>query len=370
MSDIKQISLNGSVYDLRDADWIGRKTNCITEIPQDIKLDLANGTLTLKAGSKVHMADGDLETTITTSADITRTSPYNGQYMLILYGNSIFNGFVDSCLSGTIADRPNSTAHNVGMYFATDENKIYVTSDSGATWVHAANMSMPFAIITVSNGAISSIDQVFNGFGYIGGTVFVLPGLKGLIPNGRNADGTLKNSASSVTAVSVTTYSGTNTVIWGFSGNHVYYQSKSGVNYNLVNNTTSWGTVWLAWSRCASGKIETWSPKRVMQATDIYDVAGLAMPSNKYYDLTLGTTGTAYYAPADGYFVFNKGATATGQYFVLANSANGMNTTAIANGALYLRGFLPVSKGDTVQVLYTADGTTNWFRFVFANGVA
>ena len=33
-------------------------TNCITEIPQDIKLELNNGVLTLKAGSKVYVPNG------------------------------------------------------------------------------------------------------------------------------------------------------------------------------------------------------------------------------------------------------------------------------------------------------------------------
>lgn len=33
-------------------------TNCITEIPQDIKLELVDGTLTLKAGSKVYIPNG------------------------------------------------------------------------------------------------------------------------------------------------------------------------------------------------------------------------------------------------------------------------------------------------------------------------
>lgn len=33
-------------------------TNCLTEIPQDIKLELSNGTLTIKAGSKVYVPNG------------------------------------------------------------------------------------------------------------------------------------------------------------------------------------------------------------------------------------------------------------------------------------------------------------------------
>ena len=43
-------------------------TNCITEIPQDIKLELNNGTLTLKAGSKVYKLDG---TSITINTDVS-----------------------------------------------------------------------------------------------------------------------------------------------------------------------------------------------------------------------------------------------------------------------------------------------------------
>jgi hypothetical protein len=40
------------------ANWSTNVTNCITEIPQDIKLELNNGTLTLKAGSKVYVPNG------------------------------------------------------------------------------------------------------------------------------------------------------------------------------------------------------------------------------------------------------------------------------------------------------------------------
>ena len=58
-------------------------TNCITEIPQDIKLELADGTLTLKAGSKIHLAYGDLETTATTTSDISATQTNAGQYVVI-----------------------------------------------------------------------------------------------------------------------------------------------------------------------------------------------------------------------------------------------------------------------------------------------
>ncbi|MBO7733689.1 MAG: hypothetical protein J6S67_14085, partial [Methanobrevibacter sp.] len=40
------------------ANWSSNVSNCITEIPQDVKLELNNGTLTLKAGSKVYVPNG------------------------------------------------------------------------------------------------------------------------------------------------------------------------------------------------------------------------------------------------------------------------------------------------------------------------
>lgn len=169
-------------------------TNCITEIPQDIKLELNNGTLTLKAGSKIYLANGTLGDTYTTTADISETNTSNGVYLAILSAqDNIYIANITSCLSGTIANRPTSLSTSTGLYFATDENKIYLTDDRGANWYTGSHYSLPIAIITISNGAISSIDQVFNGFGYIGSNAFVLPGVKGLAPNGINSEGTYNN---------------------------------------------------------------------------------------------------------------------------------------------------------------------------------
>ena len=66
------------------------KTNCITEIPQDIKLELADGVLTLKAGSKVYVPNGFEEdgTTpkfdeIKVNTDLTMTyTEYNNTYFV------------------------------------------------------------------------------------------------------------------------------------------------------------------------------------------------------------------------------------------------------------------------------------------------
>ena len=162
--------------------------NCITEIPQDIKFELNNGTLTLKAGSKVYVPNGvDVFDEITVTNDISVTTySETGQTMVVIasdqsacYGNQSLNNWY----SGT-------TPPSGGMFYNTSTNYIDYYSGGSITDGH---FSFPLAIITVNNGSVTSIDQVFNGFGYIGSHVFALPGIRALIPNGRNESGTLKN---------------------------------------------------------------------------------------------------------------------------------------------------------------------------------
>lgn len=99
--------------------------------------------------------------------------------------------------------------------------------------------------------------------------------------------------------------------------------------------------------------------------------ANLSMPSTQYIDLTLGASGTTYTAPADGYFTIDKTTNSTNQRVSLYCSATSIFTNVyvpVTNNAV--RTFIPVSKGDVVAVNYNAGGTTNTFRFVYANGAA
>lgn len=177
---------------------IGRnyKSNCITEISQDIKLELNAGTLTLKAGSKIYVPNGvgvfDIRNI---TADQTYTQATNGQYLLFARQDmSIWGDLTSNATSGT------TPPAGTGTFYNTTTNSIDWYSSGTYNERH---YSFPFALITVSNGVITSIDQVFNGFGYIGSTVFVLPGVKGLIPDGRNDDGALKNTSILQTSVAI-----------------------------------------------------------------------------------------------------------------------------------------------------------------------
>ena len=188
------------------------KSNCITEVPQDIKLELNSGTLTLKAGSKVYNANGLLATT---TNDLNTTWASTGTVYVVVTANG---------QSLTIANYPGETvstlpspATNYKLYFNTTDGKCYF--DNGSM----IEMSFPVAIVT-ANGQINSIKQVFNGFGYIGSTTFVLPGVRGLIPNGRKADGTCKNTEISFANVTVNTFS-------SFPSSSLAFLDNTGVSY-------------------------------------------------------------------------------------------------------------------------------------------
>lgn len=170
-------------------------TNCITEIPQDIKLELNNGTLTLKAGSKVYVPNG-FESDGTTPkfdkiniASDTNITGTGGTAQCFICINATGRLSATSAIAASVSGA--GVEHiNYGLCYDTSTNIIQRWGD-GVVAIDKA--SFPLAIVTVSNGVFTSIDQVFNGFGYIGGTIFALPGIKGLVPNGRNADGTLNS---------------------------------------------------------------------------------------------------------------------------------------------------------------------------------
>ncbi len=98
-------------------------------------------------------------------------------------------------------------------------------------------------------------------------------------------------------------------------------------------------------------------------------IAHNAMPSKRSIDLTLPASGGSITAPADGYLYLAKTSSASGQRvkFTNTSSAN-MAVSTWSSGTQNLEIIMPVSKNNVVYLYYTADGTTNQFRFIYANG--
>lgn len=204
-------------------------TNCITEIPQDIKLELNNGTLTLKAGSKVYVPNGTgvFDVKII-ERDISSSTTGAATLFIITYngGTSLFSGLMTG---GTVSERPSSPIR-YAIYYNTGTNKVEFYD--GSSWY--TDCSFPLAIVTRSDSGYTSIDQVFNGFGYIGKHNYILPGVKLLISKGYNEDGSYKNQEYIINQVLVSNnYFGNNTIMFfrNYRGNRYQIYNISRANY-------------------------------------------------------------------------------------------------------------------------------------------
>lgn len=264
--------LQSSKQDIATAVNYNNITNCITEIPQDIQLELNNGTLTLKSGSKLYVPNGSgTFDTLTLAADKTATQTANDTRLYFYNGSYIEKFPIAQCFSGSSAP----SGYTYMFWYDTTNNAVKKTSDSGSTW--ESGWSLPFAICTSTNGAISNIDQVFNGFGYIGSTAFALPGVKALAPNGRNEDGTLKNRTITISSVSTTTdVSGATGGLWYTIDNNNITRVNFGtfafnedLNYFFNSSGQKFGFVIIDEnSYRTNGRITSFNPKQAFRAVD------------------------------------------------------------------------------------------------------
>ena len=92
--------------------------------------------------------------------------------------------------------------------------------------------------------------------------------------------------------------------------------------------------------------------------------------SDRYVDLELKASGTTYTAPANGWVNILKLSNGVGQYMTLLNKTKDIfvrsnNTSAAVDQSGLL---IPVNKNDIYRVDYSYSGTTNKFKFVYAQG--
>ena len=269
----------------------------------------------------------------------------------------INNGFrweiLSHCFSGSTL--PTQTGEN-RLGYNTTLNKIQVSINGGAYIDDIC--SFPICIFSTNSGVITSIDQAFNGFGYIGSTVFALPGVKGLIPNGRNADGSLKNIEKTLDKVILYDYGPE-----GYTGSVEYIIrndstiSNSGVGFHVsydgyliddYNGAIKYSFVFARGYR-TSGKITSFTPKTTFHAVDYNDrgtVVGWGMPD---YSAVV-TCASPFTAPSNGFISYNN--TGTENCTVNGNTVyvGGNDSNNEGNVTLYL------SKNDII-VFYNDHGT-------------
>lgn len=379
------------------ANWSSNMTNCITKIPQDIKVELNDdGSLTVKAGSIVYIPDGFEQDGVTKkfnkvviTNDITHQAWAGNDKSMLFVKPSTNQKTVrtlDEIFSGTSVS---ASYLNMGWYDTTN-NKIKMTDDSGSTWNE--DWSFPLCIVSADNIGFISIDSVFNGFGYICNIVFTLPDVEFLMPDGFNNDGTLKsrrfvtptvvldNFITDTTGTSVTYISPsiqapyfqryshyveseeqpeTEYTLWYNPKTNKMYHSESTVEFNEIY-------------RCYVGKVERKDYKvtslethKVFNLNTLIDelngsmretVIGWLMPN--YTAGVSKSSTTTYTAESDGWVLFNT--TDAGADFYI----NEVQVLHTGYGADYhyptVQIFMPVKTGDTYR-----SSTTSFNKYAF-----
>ena len=209
----------------------GTISNCILEIPQNIKLTLENNVLTLKAGSTVALTGYNTYTTRTTTADITKdgwvSQWYSKKVLIFIGATGTWFGYKEVSKVGSGSSLPADNTNYDDFYLTTDYS-LYEWSNGA--W-NALAYSYPLCVIDIDSNGVASFakdrkgrDIIFNSVGFIGHHAFIYPNVKGLTPQKFNADGTLKSGLRTNTSLAIIEmnqgqYGGYNRVISLVEGN-------------------------------------------------------------------------------------------------------------------------------------------------------
>lgn len=156
-----------------------------------------------------------------------------------------------------------------------------------------------------------------------------------------------------------------------YGGSDTVQTEAVSLRYFVVVATGSINRSEMDWSQWASGlQSKATIDMDNLSTAGKAKVAGLAMPSNKYIDLTLGASGSQYTAPANGWVCFSYTAKTADRYIVLENLSGNWGITSWCpvgydNGPGIV---LPVLKQDIFRTSYTADGSVKSLKFYYAQG--
>lgn len=96
--------------------------------------------------------------------------------------------------------------------------------------------------------------------------------------------------------------------------------------------------------------------------------ANMSMPSGRYINLTLGSSGAGYTAPADGYFSLASTFDTNGLLYLYRGSGARYGLSFLYNANIWVDSFIPVAKGDVIIIQYNGTASVHSFRFIYANG--
>ena len=339
----------GSALDGKDSVDLSNSpytTNRILEIPQDIKLELNNGTLTLKAGSKVCVPNGSSFDFITINSDLSVTPSNNGKNFIIVHNinttPAILNVLTNYCYSGSSAP----TSGYAYVWYDTT-NKVVKYNSSSSTTSHnwqTVGCSFPICLGTTASGSgMTSVDQVFNGFGYIGSTVFALP-MKGQATTAINDDGTLTSIIWETTTVQTLAVSASGSVSMSSAG--VLTEGFNEIGYTKLADVTYYDSRIQSVNFFDIGLVANTNASNLSKAGRSY-LAGMGMPdvSKSYLVSNNFASATKFNAPSNGYFSFRAGWSTSGILLLYMHLVSDTNV----NQHLDVGGYFYNTSGSTNQ---------------------
>lgn len=182
------ISSNGTSYDVAN----DKQSSYVCSAGQEYRLRF---WYTNDYGYRVDIIDIGKETSWSSAITIeNKKAPFGGKKLIIGLDHSTpsapLNGEVNMMYNRCII---NNVIYGHSYYFNYNltDNVVEMSNNGGATWQNYG--SLPIGVFTMAGtGATKKVKHVFNGFGYIGSTVFAVPGVKGLMADGLNEDGSYK----------------------------------------------------------------------------------------------------------------------------------------------------------------------------------
>lgn len=333
-------------------------TNCFSLLPKNINAELLNDVFTIKAGTKLYDANGNVD-------EIHENKSVNSVYTTKAPCYICIEKSTQSILLISVNDPKLTFSNNTVTYDETRE-----------CW-------LPLGIFIRDVAGKSKIQQLFDNFGYMNTIVFALPGIECIFSNGYNKDGTKNNIKNTIENVIIfnTFKNAFNNYIGLFNISNTEIQIRNNKNSVFDSYINKWYNPetgnefnYLVFGRVStneSAKITEFNIEAkvctLVLDTDKAWISTQSKPSNKSIDLELGATESQYKAPDNGWFVisgYDKG-----QGFDIANITNGIGYGGKGRtGDGFIRLSVPAAKDDIVGIYYTEFEKIQ-FKFVYDYGV-
>lgn len=408
-------------------------SNCILEKPKNIQYELIDGVFRLKAGSvavvpygteppaleigddlcgyevvDIQYENNKLFYWVKTRQDYTLTPGGKSSHRFItlrLSQAGLIDANTESLLSG---ETPAKESLNTRWYDI--QNNVIKEYHSNNQWENSDYLSFPFAQISLNSAqtVYNDVALDLSTLGYFGKTVFVNKGIKVLVPNGFNSDGSMSNLEYENDKFRLRTITENITGRWVVGLPHpkdseyenqdlflikealfdnacdipVTENFENGeVKYLILNNSYlgkqnnkvisrymvplgNVGTV------INNNVINSFSPKESFSCLDFQNrsfISSMSMPGTHKVELTVGATDTTYTAPADGWFVVNAKFSSINNYLLIQSNVGVLfHSHNDTTGSMAYS--IPVARKQTVFIRYSGTVESKSLTFIYANG--